>query len=437
MKRMVWAAAFILALGQQAHAAADLEEKDPAQEIIYRANLGRAPDVLLLVSKGVSPDQVDDKGTPLLSLAISRKDKEGMKVVQALLDAGADINAKDAAGQNALFYAVRLNDLDKIQFLLDHGINYYAPDNEGTIPRTLAFNLGYKEALETMDKFVTAQTDKVNEQYKEYNRQIEEQNKLIEKQAREAVEEAERKSKEQAEQVIKDQAEAAARQKEVAKKAEEETAKTGTAKETEKPQTESEDYLETLAPKEAPKEVPKAGASTTTTTDLNSLAEKRQSPEFENDMRNYAFQNCAFQYWSYCRQIKQRTDLSPEELRVAIDTHREQVLEIMKKAMGEYQLKQDYVDTVSKNAMQRIHDELDEMPSKTYRFEHSVCMMPDVQTRCTEIAETWNMVPPEKKPAETVVPSSNSFQGGIGSSGADGMGSRTGNMGGRLTPHQR
>jgi hypothetical protein len=301
-------------------------------------------------------------------------------VVKALLDAGADINAKDAQGQNALFYAVRRNSKDMVQFLLDHGINYYAPDNDGMIARTLAFNLGHKDLMDQMDKFVVAQTDKVNEQYKEYNRQLEERNKQIEEQNKTAMEDAERQAKEQPP--------AAAPATPAA------------------PTDAKTDYLDTLAPKES----------------IDAVI-KRQTPAFEADMRSFAFQNCAFQYWSFCRQVKQRTDLSAEELRVAIDTHREQVLELGKKVTADYKLEPSYVDNVGKSAMQRINDDLDSMPSKTYRFEQGVCMMPDLSTRCTDVAETWAQLPEDKKPANaTGNPMPSQPKGGIGGvSGGHGM----------------
>jgi hypothetical protein len=380
--------------------AADMEKKDPAQEIVYRTNLGRANDVKLLIKKGVSPNQTDEKGTPLVALAATRKDNEGPNVLKALLDAGADIDAKDAEGQTALFYAVRQGNKSIIQFLLDRGISYYSPDNSGVIARTLAFQQGKQDIVELMDKFVTAQTDKVNKQYEEYNRQVEERNKKIEEQNKAAIEEVQRAAKEQTEKVtkqyedynqqIEEQNKAAMEEVERAAKKQAEDAAKPKVEDAPKPeaiepkQSDSDEYLETLAPKETAPPV-----------------DKRGSTQFEMDMRNFAFQNCAFQYWSFCRKIKQRSDLSIEEMRVAIDTHREQVMALFKSIMIDYKLEKDMLDTISKNAMQRVNDDLENTSSSTYRLEHGVCLMPDLQTRCDEIADTWSQQLPTNKAASS------------------------------------
>ena len=87
------------------------ESHTPQTEIIYRANLGRADDIKLLLKDGADANQKDDKGTPLICLAAGRADEESANVITVLLAAGADINAKDRGGQNALFYAARRNNV--------------------------------------------------------------------------------------------------------------------------------------------------------------------------------------------------------------------------------------------------------------------------------------------------------------------------------------
>ena len=72
-------------------------------EIIYRANLGRADDVELLIKQGGSPNQASSEGVPILSLAAARRDAEGINVVKRLIKLGANINGRDSKGQTALF----------------------------------------------------------------------------------------------------------------------------------------------------------------------------------------------------------------------------------------------------------------------------------------------------------------------------------------------
>lgn len=312
-----------------------------ASEIVYRANLGRADDVELLLKKGLSANQKDENGVPILALASARKDSEGLKIVKLLLDKGADINAADKKGQTALFYAAKQGMADVVSHLLNHGINYYASDERGDIARNLAHNEGYKDIVEQMDKFVVEQSQKVQQQYREYN-------KAVEKQYKGVVEDIEKKNRELAEHAATAQA-----------------------------QTAQENAEATAAAIAASAEI----------------NEKRASPEFDRAMHDLAFHNCAFQYWSFCRQVKQTTELTPEELTVAIDSHKDEVLILNRRAMGTYHLSQDQIDQFADYAKQRIADRLDAMPSNTYRFEQGVCRMADMKSRCEEIAVSWSQEP--------------------------------------------
>src|SRR5689334_19841495 len=92
----------LMVMGGSAWAAADLKS-----ELVYRTNLGSAEDVGLLLKQGANANEVNNDGTPLIALASARRDKEGINVIETLLKGGADLNAKDARGQTALFYAAR------------------------------------------------------------------------------------------------------------------------------------------------------------------------------------------------------------------------------------------------------------------------------------------------------------------------------------------
>ena len=159
------------ALAAQEPAPLAMTEKEaiasPQKEIIYRVHLGRADDVKLLIVNGVSPNTTNDEGVPLIALAATRKDPEGINVMQTLLDNGADINGRDTQGQTALFHAARVGQKESVMFLLQHGINYYQVDNNGDIARNIAHQQGHAELLASMDDFVKQEAEEIRQQYVE------------------------------------------------------------------------------------------------------------------------------------------------------------------------------------------------------------------------------------------------------------------------------
>jgi|GEM_PF-3148490 len=172
------------------------------REIAYRASLGRAEDISMLVRQGASPDEINEDGVPLIALAAKRKDKEALTVLKTLLELGADINAKDTMGQTALFYAAKDGNTENVKFLLDNNINYYALDNNGDLARNIAFREGHNNIVQMLDGFVNEQSVKVNKQYEAANEamakrfeeqkaQMAQQSALLEQQAELARKQAE------------------------------------------------------------------------------------------------------------------------------------------------------------------------------------------------------------------------------------------------------
>ncbi|MGE0754646.1 MAG: ankyrin repeat domain-containing protein [Alphaproteobacteria bacterium] len=323
--------------------------KSLQDEVIYRVHLGRAQDVELLLTKEVSPHITNSEGIPLLALAASRGDAQSIPVMETLLAAGADINGKDSVGRTALFHAARVNNKESVLFLMEKGIDYYSVDNNGDIARTIAHNEGYGDLVKAMDAFVVAQSKKVGDQYLEYNRilqqRYDEQRRIVEKHERlreEALEDA------YYEAFILDE------------------------------QNEAE-YEAALAEMERLEEERQAA-----------IIKKRSSPEFEQSMLSIAYHMCAYQYWSFAKILKQTTEIKEPALTQTIDTHYANVVALRNMVMPEFQLDHTYVDTVIERAQKRIYVELQRMPSKTYRFEHGVGKVADVQQRCGQVAKYWN-----------------------------------------------
>ncbi len=162
------------------------------KEIVYRTNLGRASDVRILIEKGASPDETNSSGVPLISLAASRSDSEGLEMVKMLVEKGADINQLDPRGKNALFYAAKIGNKDIVGYLLDNKIRYSATDNSGNTARVAAYQTGNYEIVEMLDNFVRGQNEAVRKQYESANKEIEQRYKAY----NDAVQEQTRKDSE-------------------------------------------------------------------------------------------------------------------------------------------------------------------------------------------------------------------------------------------------
>lgn len=306
---------------------------EPADtEIVYRVNLGRADDVMLLLQQGASADEKNNRGVPLIALASARRDPEGLSVVKALAEAGADVKARDKQGQTALFYAGKQGNKEIVSYLLAQGIDAYAIDNNGDMARTVAFREGHKEIVTIIDDFVKQQSEKISKQYKEIQA-LQERYEL---------------------------------QKAIAE----------------------EQKQEATAPvAEAPSAKP---------------AEKKPSQkQLSSDL---SFNTCAFQYWDFCRSVSQSTELSKDELGLAIDAHKEKINSIAETMIKEHKMSTPAITKISDDAQKRIFKELNDMLSNTARHENGVGKMEDMRTRCQTIAAGPAKAEAVAKPAAPTPP---------------------------------
>ena len=318
-------------------------------EIIYRANLGRADDVELLIKQGGSPNQASSEGVPILSLAAARRDAEGINVVKRLIKLGANINGRDSKGQTALFAAAKQGNIDVVNLLLVSKIDPLALDNNGDIARTVAFASGHKDVVLAMDAFATkpAEPETTDDHQKTMENKIEEmKNNPL------SVDEMKRIQNELAETNKKSM-----------------TAETSASQKTSVP---------------ADSEEPDA-------------AQLQQ----EQDRLGYdiAFNSCGFQYWSYCTQVKQSTELESEELSVATLAYKAKTDAIKNDLVKTGRLNVKAYNAIVTSAQQRIFNQLNMMYSNQERHEKGVGRMDDMMTRCQEIGRQWAISPPgiEKK----------------------------------------
>jgi ankyrin repeat protein len=94
-------------------------------DAVRQGNLGA---VKALLNKGADPNAKNNIGTPVLLLAVKHNN---LSIVQALLGKGADANALDAEGSPALHVAVRESSLPMVKALLAAKANVNATTKRG------------------------------------------------------------------------------------------------------------------------------------------------------------------------------------------------------------------------------------------------------------------------------------------------------------------
>ena len=398
-------------------------------EVVYRVNLGRADDVKILLDEGASPDQVNDDGVPLISLACAREDAEGSKVLEVLIKAGANIHAQDPQGKTALFYAAKKGNGPAVKLLLDNKINYYAIDNRGDIARTVAFREGHNDIVDTLDAFVHEQTIKVNKEYddakaelskryEEQRQQAEERNKQIiesqekmQEQQRELAEEAKQKAEEAKKKAEEDRKKI----EEMKQKTEEEQ------KKSEEIQKEAKKYIEETQKKAAEKKAAEDTAEEKTVKAPDDAADSELAPKMvakvgrarnnadvEKDAYNatkemltrsqdLAFHSCALEYWYYCREANQPMEMDEYEVNEAIDTEKDTVIDMKAHISAMNPNPPEFPEILAARAKKMIFDQLSGYPSRRMRRDNGVGTLQDMKKRCDEISQQWQIVPASDK----------------------------------------
>jgi ankyrin repeat protein len=95
-----------------------LKAEDLNEELDYRVRFSKAADVKILLNNGADPNYVNKTGLTMSFIAVSRKDNDGLPVLKALVDAGADINQSGTSNQYPLIIAVRDGNAVMLKYLL-------------------------------------------------------------------------------------------------------------------------------------------------------------------------------------------------------------------------------------------------------------------------------------------------------------------------------
>jgi len=83
-------------------------------------------------------------------------------VVAFLVEHGADVNAKDNNGITPLMYAVEKGDSEVVAFLVEHGAKVNAKDNYGDTPISYARSLDHHKIAEYLAEYLEKHKDLLN-----------------------------------------------------------------------------------------------------------------------------------------------------------------------------------------------------------------------------------------------------------------------------------
>lgn len=377
-----------------------IQDESARSDFIYRVNLGRADDVRLLMRQGASPNQLSGEGVPVLCLAAARFDPEGVHVVRALREAGANVNARDARGQTALFYAARSGNIESIRYLMENDIDSYALDNNGDVARNAAHKAGQRDAVKAIDDFIQNQTAELTRAYRMRTPDTADKPRHV------PASPAPSPSPEPSESINDVPPPPAETQ----------------APPAEAPSPPQQEASPPSAAAEAAPEPPPLQGQAPAAPETPEEKADRIKEETAQHIYDLAFNVCAFQYWSYCGSVKQSVDLDKEEMVMAIDSSRGAAERLKTTLLRSYEMPPAMLESITDSAQRRIYKELNGMASNRDRHEKGVGKRDDMLERCEFIARQWGSKAPVRlNDPENASRDRNGARGGGKSKGGSGL----------------
>ena len=126
----------------------DEKDADGRTALSWAATRGDLQSVSLLLQNGASPDMTSMRGQTPLHWASQNRSQDGPEILQALLDAGSNVNQIDYWKRTALIYAsCNQDDPRGLKVLVDGGANLNSQDCHQRTPMGYAAKMGKFQGL--------------------------------------------------------------------------------------------------------------------------------------------------------------------------------------------------------------------------------------------------------------------------------------------------
>lgn len=162
MRRMLKPLAVFLVLTLHAfQASAALSKQD--ELLVYHANFGTAAEVRRQLDAGANPDAVSEDNWPAISLAAMRNDEEGIKILRMLVDAGANLNVRDANGETPLMNAITNNNAAMVKYMIEQGANFRATSKSGRDVLSFAQHYATEDVVSLITTAIRLDEERIKE----------------------------------------------------------------------------------------------------------------------------------------------------------------------------------------------------------------------------------------------------------------------------------
>ncbi|XEV04947.1 hypothetical protein FSHL1_010234 [Fusarium sambucinum] len=130
----------------ETNSADDFDDPTYAKQLISAACDGLVPEMIRLIKAGANINGTDGKAVPLISAARNAQER----VVQALIESGAQVDKVDESGMTALCVAAHRGNNAIIDLLCSHNANIGHKDARGVTPLNRAVFSGHADAVEIL-----------------------------------------------------------------------------------------------------------------------------------------------------------------------------------------------------------------------------------------------------------------------------------------------